>query len=88
MLTCFPKPATHRPESVATTMLSTLIGEVTWCVAAEVCAKIAASHAGKHHSVATKQKIGASRSAAAKKKAAFAAEPKGEAAIVQGEAAG
>ena len=57
-------------------------------MAAEVCSKIAACRGGKHHSEATKQKIGAGRSAVArKKKAAASAQQKAEAVGVQVEAA-
>lgn len=64
--------------------------QVTWLLAAGVCSKIAASRGGKHHSEATKQKIGAGRSAVAKRKRAADAEKKKAAIAAQqtAEAAG
>ena len=86
----YVKPAAQIPSLPGSTAagIKLQVSKVTWLLPVEVCSKIAASHVGKHHSEATKQKIGAGRSTVAKrkKKAAFA-QQKAEGIGAQAEAA-
>ena len=81
MYAVVPSKTLHGSASAA--LLNVQHVEVTWILAAEVCAKMAASAQGKPHSEATKQKIAAGRRAVAQKKAAANAEPKAGAARSQ-----